>query len=347
MSKCPTWLVAKIDPLWHIQDLFGLSKSGAAIFFTFLKHNMPKTLLLSSDIYRHIVFLLSFVICSYLYAQSHPQHPSPMVDFTRKHQRVQIDSLSGKRFQLKGILSKIVEGYLPQNSNKSNSLRLLVHFHGAAYVAMHAVEESSQSYLLANINLGSGSSVYEEAFFEESTFINLLQSIRDSLKTIVGRERKFSGIYLSSFSAGYGAARAILKQPEAVKMIDGIILLDGLHTDYVPEGQVFSEGGKLNTQALAPFLNFAKLAIEGKKLMLITHSEIFPGTYASTTETADYLIQQYGLQRQAVLKWGVLGMQQLSVVRKGRFTVLGFAGNSAPDHIDHFHALFEFLKYFY
>ncbi|HEX9652428.1 MAG TPA: hypothetical protein VGA99_01850, partial [bacterium] len=75
------------------------------------------------------------------------------------------------------------------------------------------------------------------------------------------------------------------------------------------------------------------------------HSEIFPGTFASTTETADYLLQANDLSRTAVLRWGVLGMQQLSEARKGNFVVLGFAGNTAPDHVDHFHALFEFIKY--
>ncbi len=29
--------------------------------------------------------------------------------------------------------------------------------------------------------------------------------------------------------------------------------------------------------------------------------------------------------------------------RAGRFALLGFAGNSAPDHIDHFHALEHWL----
>jgi hypothetical protein len=36
-------------------------------------------------------------------------------------------------------------------------------------------------------------------------------------------------------------------------------------------------------------------------------------------------------------------MQQLSEVTANGFTVLGFAGNSAPDHIDHFHAMPELL----
>jgi hypothetical protein len=30
-------------------------------------------------------------------------------------------------------------------------------------------------------------------------------------------------------------------------------------------------------------------------------------------------------------------------VRAGRFHVIGYAGNTAPDHIDHFHAMPELL----
>jgi hypothetical protein len=37
-------------------------------------------------------------------------------------------------------------------------------------------------------------------------------------------------------------------------------------------------------------------------------------------------------------------MQQLSEIRAGRFELSGFAGNSAPDHVDHLHAMPELLK---
>jgi hypothetical protein len=77
---------------------------------------------------------------------------------------------------------------------------------------------------------------------------------------------------------------------------------------------------------------------------VLTHSEIFPGTFASTTETADHLIQALQLRRTPVVEWGPLGMQHLSKVESGRFVVLGFAGNTAPDHIDHLHAYHYFLE---
>jgi hypothetical protein len=37
-------------------------------------------------------------------------------------------------------------------------------------------------------------------------------------------------------------------------------------------------------------------------------------------------------------------MQQLSRAGAGKFLILGFAGNSVPDHVDHFHALAEWLR---
>jgi hypothetical protein len=82
----------------------------------------------------------------------------------------------------------------------------------------------------------------------------------------------------------------------------------------------------------------------GRKTMLITHSEIFPGTFASTTETADWLLAQLGLHQTAVLKWGPMKTQQLSDVHSGKFRMVGYAGNSAPDHVDQFHSLPEYLK---
>jgi len=179
---------------------------------------------------------------------------------------------------------------------------------------------------------------------DNPNFKNLISKIVDTLSFLKSAEVKISHFYLSSFSAGYGAVRAILKNYQS--MIDGIILLDGLHTDYEPERKVLSDGGKLNEDKLNVFLTFAKLAVDNKKKFLFTHSEIFPGTYASTTETSDWLINSLVLKSHVVLKWGPGGMQQLSETIKNGLTILGFAGNTAPDHVDHLHNLPEFLKIF-
>ncbi len=76
----------------------------------------------------------------------------------------------------------------------------------------------------------------------------------------------------------------------------------------------------------------------------MTHSSVFPGTFVSTTESADFLLRAMGMGREPVLKAGPLGMQQVGQSIKGNFKVLAFAGNTAPDHIDHLHGLFHFMR---
>jgi hypothetical protein len=270
------------------------------------------------------------------------QFPSPMVDYIRRHERIENKDVPGVSIILKDALSKPVEVYFADQSNESGPMDLLIHFHGSSYMPKRAVYDSKHPLLLAVVNLGSGSSVYENAFQNQSTFPRLVEMIYQTASERKATKIKPSRIYLSSFSAGYGAVRAILKKHQPT--IDGIVLLDGLHTDYIPSRRVLSQGGKLNDEKLRDFIQYARLALDNKKKFLITHSEIFPGTYASTTETTDFLIRSLHLQRRPVLKWGPVGMQLLTETRTGGLTILGFAGSSAPDHIDHFHGFPEFLK---
>jgi hypothetical protein len=270
------------------------------------------------------------------------QYPSPMADAIRSHERIENKSLPGLSFQLNDVLSKPVKVYAPEFDSEVRKVDLLIHFHGASFVAERAVYDLKRPFIAATVNMGSGSSVYERAFENKRSFTELVEGIIDSVGEKKSIDMEVSRIYLSSFSAGYGAVRAILREHEA--MVDGIILLDGLHTDYVPARKVLAEGGKLNEKNLTGFVRYARLASEGRKKFLITHSEIFPGTYASTTETADFIIKSLGLKRQPTLKWGPGGMQVVSKTYSGKLAILGFAGNSAPDHIDHFHGLGIFLK---
>jgi hypothetical protein len=274
-------------------------------------------------------------------AQQMNQFPSPMTDTIRPHERIEDKPLAGVSLVLNHALSKPVEVYFTDQGHERR-VNLLIHFHGAGYIPKHAAYDTGRPFIVAVVNLGSGSAVYENEFRDEATFPKLVETIRTGVSERVAKEIEIPWIYLSSFSAGYGAVRAILKNHPS--MPDGIVLLDGLHTDYVPSGRVLAQGGALNTEKLKGLLEYARLAMEGKKQFFITHSEIFPGTYASTTETADYVINALHLQRHAVLKSGPAGMQMLSETHRSGLTILAFAGNTAPDHIDHFHGLPVFLK---
>lgn len=280
------------------------------------------------------VLILFLIGCTTRAPKPAPQNPSPMVENTRSHERVQQRPLVGKRFTIEGLLPKPVEVLITPAAETEKKADLVIHFLGASWLPMEVAENSGRPIVMAAVNLGAGSGRYSLPFQDATVFPRLLERIRSQSPPI-------RSTYLSGFSAGYGAIREILTQ--TADSIDGVLLIDGLHTSYVPEKRVVAEGGKLDESKLAPFLRYAERAVRGEKRFVITHSEIFPGTFASTTETTDYLIRQLGLRRTPVVQWGPNGMQQLSEARRGSFVVMGFAGNSAPDHIDQWHGLATFL----
>ena len=273
------------------------------------------------------------------------QNPSPMIEHTRRHERIEPRELAGVKRTFTGPLDKPVEVFVPRGTKHADALNLVVYFHGSPFVPEYAVSKLGHDHIVAVVSLAPGSGVYDRTFSDPAVYDSLLSQIgREAGAAMHTSNVAFRSVTLVGFSAGYGAVRAILRDPRHFAQVDAVLLLDGLHTSYVPDGTVLASGGKLDEQPLEVFMDFARAAMRGDKRFLITHSEIFPGTFASTTETTDYLVQALGLELEPVLKWGPHGMQQLSEARKGHFAILGFAGNSAPDHIDHAQGMPTFLR---
>jgi hypothetical protein len=258
------------------------------------------------------------------------QQPSPMVEHARSHPRLKDEAPEGRRAKLStGTL------FVPAGL-KGERVPLFVHFHGAPALAEVAAAKHGKAAVLA-VNLGTGSAVYARPFADPKAFPALLKEAEEKAG---GR---FGPVGLTAWSAGYGAVRAVLRTDEGYERMSFVVLLDALHAGY--EGDRSAREPKLVADDLAPFVRLAKDAVAGKKQLIVTHSEVFPGTFASTTETADYLLREAGVKRAAALKWGPAGTQQLSEARKGKLLVAGYAGNSAPDHVDHLHALPEALAW--
>ena len=266
-----------------------------------------------------------------------PQNPSPMVETTRSHNRLTKMQVNGKRFKL-----PVGNLLLTPAPEKRDRLPLIIHFQGQPWVAEVAATGRKSDTAVITAYLGAGSSRYAKPFEDPESFPNLLAAA--AVTRGADRPMEFGSIILSGFSAGYGAIRQILRTPANWDRVDTVVLVDGMHAGYEPGKTDGGKPGLVDGKDLDVFVEFAQQAVAGKKQMIVTHSTIFPGTFASTTETADYLLEQLRLKRRPVLKWGPLGMQQISHVRAGKFELLGFAGNSAPDHIDHYHALETWLR---
>ena len=283
-----------------------------------------------------------------------------MVDHTRPHPRITQTESAGRRVDLKSL--KGARLFIGPGVNPNRPVALLIHFHGASWLIEQHVARYLPRAALITVNLGAGSSAYRKPFEQPETFQNLLSEAAETW----GSKRGWASITLSGFSAGYGAVREILRQPEYFALVNNVLLLDGMHASYSPEGKLLADGGTIQASDIDVFVNFARAAVAGgrvsggssprvskgvvskgvfnkgdagRKTFVVTHSEIFPGAYASTTECADYLLSQLSLKRESKLVSGPMGMQQLSAADAGGFHLRGYAGNSAPDHIDFLHAM--------
>lgn len=271
------------------------------------------------------------------------QNPSPMVDATRAHERLAPRPLDGVTRTFAGPSGRPVEIFVPAAARMRDTLAVVVHFLGAAWLPEQAVAALGDGTVAVVVNLGAGSGIYDRAFSDPAAFDSLLAGVAREASAATGKPAHIGRVTLSGFSAGHGAVRAILRDPRHFARVSAVLLLDGMHTSYIPEHTPLASGATLDTTNLVAFARFARAAMRGEKRFLVTHSEIFPGTFASTTETADWLLHDLGLRRTPVLRWGPRGMQQLSEVHAGHFDLLGFAGNAGPDHIDQLHAMPEML----
>jgi len=131
-------------------------------------------------------------------------------------------------------------------------------------------------------------------------------------------------LVITSWSAGYGAVREILREhPTAV---GALVLLDSLHAAYRESGD------GLVTEDLEPFVSFAKRAAAGEAVMVLTHSEIKPPGYASSSETASYLLDQLGGRR----RYGGLspahGVQLKTRFDRRGLHIRGYTGTGKEAH---------------
>jgi hypothetical protein len=262
------------------------------------------------------------------------QNPSPMVEHTRAHPRLAETRPPGRREALELGTLFLPERLVPKPGG-ARTAPLAVVFHAGTWLPEVAGHEAGTAVI--GVQLPASSGGYAAAVAEAGRFPSLLEEAERKAGV------RFRPITLVGWSAGCGALRELLPQPDAVSRVDRAIAIDGIHTDYV-DGKPGPLESRLETAKLGPWLAFAREAVAGRKRLLVLHTEIFPGTFASTTETADWLVRELGLRRRAVARWGPMGTVMLSDTRAGHLRIQGYAGNSAPDHMDLLHALPDLLR---
>jgi hypothetical protein len=264
---------------------------------------------------KQIVGLVALFLAACGNDSSESPPPLPVASYTNHHESLSTGEL-----------------FVPADYAPLSEIDVVVHFHGANGVTE---EQFILPAALVTVNFNGLSSAYSGPFSDPS----LLETILDEAVAKAGLARGienpvFGRVVLSSFSAGYGAIREILLA--ANYDVYGVVLADSLHAGYY--------NAQPNPWQMEPFVDFAKKAASGTGSMTLSHSAIMPGSYASTTETADLLIADTSATRISVDLWNPLGMHQVSEAVTGNFRVRGFAGQTGADHMDHLYYLGELWK---
>jgi hypothetical protein len=227
---------------------------------------------------------------------------------------------------------------VPPDCGKSGAFDLVLQFHAAEGPTEATFRASSLDAVVVIINLGLASGPYENMFLGRRAFGDYLAAVsaevRSECRGAVPRR-----VALSSWSAGYGATLRILEHETNRQRVDAVLFADGLHAALERKYP-----RTVKAVSLAPVDRFADLAVRGERLLAITHSEIATPSYASTTETASFLLGSHGIERE----WSDLpgprpSMPLRSFAQQGGLWVAGYGGGDASAHCDHLRALGQTL----
>jgi hypothetical protein len=238
--------------------------------------------------------------------------------------------------------------FMPQTfASADGAYDLYLHFHGNTRVVAESAEVAGVNAVVAVVNLGVNSGPYLDAYEEPGTYERLLASIDRAVGERGLEHPHLRRVAWGSWSGGYGAISRIFELGRGLQTLDAIFVLDGIHCGFLEDNRVKA----LDVRIIAPFLDMAKQAAEGKFLFSITHSEIDPGAYAGTWQTAAYLLDAVGgtpgepedppehvtirAAEGAVSKKLEKRMEPTYEARVGFFHVRGYRGNTPEHHMAH------------
>jgi len=217
---------------------------------------------------------------------------------------------------------------------RSGRFDVMFHFHGHDPARKEWVRVMNGT-VFVGLTLGIGSGVYSQTFSNPNKFKQMIESVEKMVAKKTGKKKaRVRKVGLSAWSAGYGAVEQIISQKYGKKMVDTVILLDGLHSSY---GGKTTADNYLDSQQLKPFVDFAKKAKAGQKFMFVSHSSIIPPGYASTYETASYLVYKLGgkPRKAKPRRSDPMGLELIRRWDSGNFHLRGYRGNDKMDHCAH------------
>ena len=223
--------------------------------------------------------------------------------------------------------------YIPSNWQPTERIAMTVHFHGASWFAVDEHRRRGLSEPLLAVYIGEGSSVYRNAFLNRDAWPRLLSHALSELGA--SNTAILDRVDVTSFSAGYGAVRELLKQPDPPKLIRRIVLADSMYASFTSE----SDKRPLPDQ-ITPYVDFAKAAMNGEKGFVVTCSQVPTETYANSAACLNALVTELGGKLTPVAKGSLPATLDskyplLSRFDAGGFHAWSYGGVDAQAHMTH------------
>ena len=257
-----------------------------------------------------------------------------------------------RRAELPGETLEIEDGdrrytlFLPKEMKRTEDVTLAIHFHSAQW---HAIQEHLDRGLdgpMIAFYPGEGSSVYGKSFEDKDRLGRWKERVAQEL-----RNRGFPDtaqvkrIDITSFSAGYGAVRQLLKDADTFKSIGRVILGDSLYgsLDATSAERIPAR------EHIEVWLPLAQAALRGEKEFVITYSAVKTPTYASSSECARAIVSAVHGQMKPIERGSLPATldPQFPLLERfdsGKFHVWGYGGEDAAAHMTHARHLADVWK---
>lgn len=228
----------------------------------------------------------------------------------------------------------------------NGEVTLTMHFHDAAWFAMEEHARRGATNPLFVFGGLQGSSAYREPYLDSSHFADQIREVEDTLRERFGvTNAHVTHIEIQSFSAGYGAVREILKSSEYVDLIDTIVLADSMYASFRSD-----EDHRALPEHVESFVEFARLANEGRKTFLVVHASGLSPSYATTTECARAMLEEIGAEEEPVAPGSLpsadpsLEYRLISRYDHNSLHVWGYAGDTPEAHMAMARALADYWR---
>ena len=231
--------------------------------------------------------------------------------------------------------------FVPDGVQRRDSVPVTLHLHGAPATVSDAFQRSRRDGILVVMTLPGLSSVYTRHFAADPGG-RLAELVDGGLRA--ARVGAAEALWVSSFSAGFGAVRELLRESTSFSRIDTLILADTLYAGFARAQSGSEDRPEPDLAHLAGFARFATEAAAGRKGMLATWCDLLPDGYSATRETGAVLRAITRSRVDMVSEPWPEAMTLTSKARAGRFASFGFAGADGAAHLAHLRGLWMWYR---